>query len=367
MLTLHLIYHTVTGLYKVSIILPTYNRAAFLPQALESIRSQTFTDWELIVVDDGSTDETETIVRQWSIPQEIRYVKQPNQGPSAARNAGLDLASGEYIAFFDSDDLWLPHHLHDCVDALNANLDVDWVYAATRMVEQGTGRILASNTFYQDGVPRPFLSLRIKPRGELQLIEDGHAIQVAIEHALYAGLQVSVIRRRLFEKKRLPPFRIAEDQLFSILCMAEGNRFAYFTKVHAHYHVHEGNCSTAAGCSINKRLSVTGELIRAFESLPKLVSLTGSERRAWRRRLNREYFWNLGYALEQAGRRQEARAMYGRGLRYSPLNPRQWKTYMASLFRTVFHLLLDRLRPETAASKSSVPAEREVLGHRGSR
>ncbi|HEY8503179.1 MAG TPA: glycosyltransferase family A protein, partial [Gemmataceae bacterium] len=97
----------------VSIILPTYNRAKFLPQAFASIRSQQYTDWELIVVDDGSTDDTRAVVQELSkdVPQPVRYVYQDNQGPAGARNKGLDLASGKYVAFFDSDDVWLPHHL----------------------------------------------------------------------------------------------------------------------------------------------------------------------------------------------------------------------------------------------------------------
>ena len=83
----------------VSIILPSYNRAKFLPQAFASIKAQQFTDWELIVVDDGSTDNTrelvEELTRDWSQP--ARYVYQENQGAYGARNTGLDLAGGEYV------------------------------------------------------------------------------------------------------------------------------------------------------------------------------------------------------------------------------------------------------------------------------
>src|SRR3712207_6270965 len=95
----------------VSIILPTYNRAKFLPQAFGSIRSQTWTDWELIIVDDGSTDETPEFLKELTanFQQPVRYICQENQGAYGARNTGLDHAIGKYIAFFDSDDLWLPH------------------------------------------------------------------------------------------------------------------------------------------------------------------------------------------------------------------------------------------------------------------
>src|SRR4051812_27741752 len=91
----------------VSVILPTYNRAKFLPQAFASIKAQTFTDWELVVVDDGSTDDTAAVVaeqtRGW--PQSVRYVRQENRGAYGARNTGLDLVRGDAVAFFDSDDV----------------------------------------------------------------------------------------------------------------------------------------------------------------------------------------------------------------------------------------------------------------------
>ncbi len=118
----------------VSIILPTYNRAPFLTEAIRSIREQEFADWELIIVDDGSTDESPQLIERLiaDIHQPVHYVRQENKGAYGARNTGLDHATGKYVAFFDSDDQWLPHHLGDCVGALAANPAVDWVYGACR-------------------------------------------------------------------------------------------------------------------------------------------------------------------------------------------------------------------------------------------
>src|SRR5437588_4890249 len=95
-----------TTIPSVSIILPTYNHARFLPQAITSIKSQLFTDWELIVVDDGSSDDTRATLEGLKIglPQPVRYVHQENRGPYLARLAGIRLARGKYIACFDSDD-----------------------------------------------------------------------------------------------------------------------------------------------------------------------------------------------------------------------------------------------------------------------
>jgi glycosyltransferase involved in cell wall biosynthesis len=93
----------------VSIILPTYNRADTLPRAVHSVLSQHFEDWELIVVDDGSTDGSEDLVAR--LDPRIRLIRQANAGVGAARNTGLAAARGRYLSFLDSDDAWQPHYL----------------------------------------------------------------------------------------------------------------------------------------------------------------------------------------------------------------------------------------------------------------
>ena len=93
-----------------SIIIPTYNRENHLPKAIESVLSQSFTDWELIIVDDGSTDNTSDVVASYNDPR-IKYIYQENAERSAARNNGIRNAKGEWICFLDSDDVYLNQHL----------------------------------------------------------------------------------------------------------------------------------------------------------------------------------------------------------------------------------------------------------------
>ena len=93
---------------KISIIIPTYNRRELVREAIASVMAQSYRDFELIVVDDGSEDRTAAIVHEFA---GVRYVYQPNRGVSAARNHGVALSSGELIAFLDSDDLWQPRKL----------------------------------------------------------------------------------------------------------------------------------------------------------------------------------------------------------------------------------------------------------------
>lgn len=112
----------------VSVIIPTYNAARFLPEALASVRQQQIKPLEIIVVDDGSTDDTAALVRR---EPDIVYLHQTNQGPSAARNAGINRARGELLAFIDADDLWTPDHLPALCSALAANASLKFVWGRT--------------------------------------------------------------------------------------------------------------------------------------------------------------------------------------------------------------------------------------------
>ncbi len=112
---------------KVSVIIPTYNRAALVVETLEGALAQSFTDREIIVVDDGSTDDTREKLEPYR--DRITYVYQDNGGVNAARNHGLAHASGEYIALLDSDDLWKPWLLELFASVLDRNPDVGFVYS----------------------------------------------------------------------------------------------------------------------------------------------------------------------------------------------------------------------------------------------
>jgi glycosyltransferase involved in cell wall biosynthesis len=113
---------------EVSIILPTFNRARYLPACIESVLNQTFQDWELIVVDDGSNDATFDIVDPY-IQQHahIRYMKHQNRRPGPARNAGIQASFGNYITFIDSDDTYKANHLHSRLEYMQNHPDIDLI------------------------------------------------------------------------------------------------------------------------------------------------------------------------------------------------------------------------------------------------
>ena len=106
-----------------TVLIPTYNRAGLLRRALDSVLAQTFRDYEIVVVDDGSTDETAAVLAGFENDGRVRSIRQENQGQSIARNLGIRHASGEYVAFLDSDDIWFPWALATMERAIRGKHD----------------------------------------------------------------------------------------------------------------------------------------------------------------------------------------------------------------------------------------------------
>lgn len=130
----------------VSVIVPSYNRADFLPRAIKSILSQTFRDFEVIVVDDCSTDNTQEVARSFN-DERIRYIKHDrNKGAGAARNTGIKDAKAPYVAFLDSDDEWLPEKLEEQINRIRTLPDeIGVVYCDRTVIVEKTGRIIKTS------------------------------------------------------------------------------------------------------------------------------------------------------------------------------------------------------------------------------
>jgi glycosyltransferase involved in cell wall biosynthesis len=128
---------------KVTVIIPTYNRAKSLPSAINSVLKQSFQDFEIIVVDDASSDNTEEVVRAIADPR-IKYLRnETNKREAGARNTGVTNSSGEYIAFLDDDDEWLPDKLKLQVELLDSRSpQVGVVYTGSVRIDSATGRTL---------------------------------------------------------------------------------------------------------------------------------------------------------------------------------------------------------------------------------
>jgi glycosyltransferase involved in cell wall biosynthesis len=159
---------------EVTVIIPTYNRSAFLREALTSVVGQRGVAPEIIVVDDGSRDDTPSVVDSFS--SRVQYIRQSHSGVSAARNRGVVAGTGEWLAFLDSDDLWLPHKL---------SLQMDYVRADRNLKICQTGEIWIKN------------GRSLNPRKYHRQAE-GHCFPRLLERCLVSPSAV-VIHRDIFE------------------------------------------------------------------------------------------------------------------------------------------------------------------------
>jgi glycosyltransferase involved in cell wall biosynthesis len=140
----------------VSIVMPAYNREKYVASAIESVLAQTFGDWELIVVDDGSRDDTRRIAERYAAthPGRITVIVQPNSGVVIARNTGIRAARGTYIAFIDSDDLWYSEKLARQVACFQLTPDAAFVYTGYETIDADdrTDRIVRPDTRFRGNV-----------------------------------------------------------------------------------------------------------------------------------------------------------------------------------------------------------------------
>jgi glycosyltransferase involved in cell wall biosynthesis len=139
---------------RVSIVIAVYNGAPTVGRALASVFAQTYCDYEVIVVNDGSTDDTAAVLARFD--DRIRVVTQSNRGLSAARNAGVRASTGEYVAFLDDDDEWMPQKLARCVPVLDADRDCGLVYTLALKVDP-QGRPMGADA-RPDGAESPTMN-----------------------------------------------------------------------------------------------------------------------------------------------------------------------------------------------------------------
>ncbi len=170
-----------------SVIIPTYNRARLLPESIASVLVQTYQSWELIIVDDGSMDNTKEVVESFK-DQRIKYIFQKNQERSAARNNGIKNSSGRYICFLDSDDYYLPDHLEKLFEFLRqGNFPASFFYT-NKLLKHGSRIIRASE--------------------DLLICENIYdQIVSSVIHTQQVCAHRDVFKEHLFD----PKFRISED------------------------------------------------------------------------------------------------------------------------------------------------------------
>lgn len=258
---------------RVSVIIPTYNRAAYLDEAIQSVIAQTFEDWELIVIDDGSTDATTEVAARYA--DRITFIRQANAGACVARNLGLSHASGEYVSFLDSDDRMLPNNLADLIAVLEQKPQVDVAYGWYYWMEaDGSPSNRAGPHLHNITRPSPWPNASIKPSGTT--LEGQILPKLLQEETMLLG--TALVRRACVDA--VGGFDCTVDFNehwdFFLSLARKGFEFACCREVVALLRLHDGNRGSQLEKMLAGRIEILDRYFDASEREHDLARVRGS-------------------------------------------------------------------------------------------
>lgn len=286
---------------SVSVLIPSYNHLSFLPACLESVWGQTFSDYEIIVVDDGSADGSLDFLR--GCGDRIRLFEQENQGTYATLNRCAREAKGDYLAILNSDDLWMPDKLAKQVAALNARPEVGLAHTGGFFVDS-SGRETKENPF---GFDWPST-------------KSGRVLEAMILHNHVVASSV-LLRREAFEGEAGFDERLYGSGDWDMwLRVAMKWEFAYIPEPLTGYRIHGAMASTQKRRVVLDEILIRTERIHARES--ELLQLA-CDRRLMMRALAHSWAC-LGTEYAQLGRVAEARRAYFESVKRNPLRLKSW-------------------------------------------
>lgn len=200
---------------SVSVIVPSYNCGRFIAEAIDSILAQTLQAEQIIIVDDGSSDDTGQVVRRYTDPR-IHYIRQENAGVAAARNTGLNAARGEYVAFLNADDRWLPTFVETAHGFLAEDPTLACVFANFVRFQHATGKVLIDQFQNYPELRRPML-LRDAPNAHGRIPREKAFSALVACGEIPAYLAVMMFRRSLIENARFDQSPgVGEDTNFAL-------------------------------------------------------------------------------------------------------------------------------------------------------
>ena len=291
---------------KVSVIVPTYNRAHLVIEAIDSVLSQSFQDYELIVVDDGSTDNTKDALLRYG--DRIKYIYQTNLGVGAARNVGVRCARGEWLAFLDSDDIWMPEYLTCQMEQAEKNPRV-CTHMTNSIRYEADGSTLDSFQYYG-------IDPRTTFKNDSALILE-RPLAFMLQKAL-PYLQATVFRREAFIKAGMfnEKVTITED-LDAIARMCLQGPLSLCNKPLVHVIRRKETVRNLGSRWYSDNMYCRESLSALYENLRSQSHLTDSERRILNRVLgaNKKAVGNL---YLRNGEFRKARRCYGEAFMLDP-------------------------------------------------
>lgn len=288
----------------VSVVIASYNMGQYLPQAVESVLSQSYDNVEVQIVDDGSTDDTARIVQQWLEDERVRVYAQPNAGQARAKNQAVALSRGRFVAFLDADDVWLPGKLQRQMDLFRGRPELGVVYSDYQCID-GEGRPL------QKGVTR---MRRGWVSGPL-LVEN------------FIAYSAGVVRRECLERHGCFDETLGMGIDYDLwLRLSAHYQFDFVPEPTVRYRIWAGQMSR----NYRKRYQSAIRIMQGFlDSNPRIVN-SGMVRQAWAH----TYVGRGDITLWQEKDRLAALRDYARALRQVPWYSPAWRSLARCLITT---------------------------------
>lgn len=283
---------------RVSVIIPTYNCGKYICAALDSVLAQTHPPDEIIIVDDGSTDDTRAVVSGYSDPR-IHYIAAPHRGTAATRNNGIDVASGQYLAFLDADDLWRPAMLERQLAVMESDESLVCSFTNFARFVDGTGEVLpAQFEFCPELASVPVTQTAA---GDALLIEADAFVQFIGFEEIPAYTQCMLFRRALIaEMRQNESLRRCQDLEYVARAFMRG-KVAFTREVLADIRRHESNATKDTSLMGLDKLWALLALRTAVDTPARRAALNDRLVKAW---------IDAATALIRAGRRSEGLEHY---------------------------------------------------------
>lgn len=227
----------------VSVIIPAYNVSRFIEATIRSVLAQTYTNWELIIINDGSKDRTEELILPFLADKRIQLHSQKNSGVAVSRNNGLKIAKGEFIALLDADDLMLPENLSKKIEMLNRNPEADWAYSNQHLINEngepagpdtnGKKENLLENLLLWNGevIPAPCSNLVFRNK----ILKDGVLFDPAFSTAADQDFVFRLASRYkpVFSAEPLAAYRLVTNSMSRNIALMEKDHIAVYQKAAA--------------------------------------------------------------------------------------------------------------------------------------
>jgi glycosyltransferase involved in cell wall biosynthesis len=233
------------------VIIPSYNTAKYISHTIDSVLGQTYKDYEIIVVDDGSTDNTKEVLKPYM--DQIKYMYQKNRGRAGARNTGIKAARGKYIAFLDSDDLWTSEKLEKQVNILAKNKNIDFLFGDKQRFSDN-GKVIIFSMFKKHGYDEDFF-------GGPLFVRDPYR---KLLEANYIPTGTVILKRKCFDRSGLFDETIYVEDFEFWLRSALFNNLAYSTELWELERDREGSGSKNLKAVYLSRISILEKHERKF-------------------------------------------------------------------------------------------------------